>query len=462
MPSPAPRRTRLRSTLSLFTVAGLAATGAAAIAVTGAAPATAAPASPVATCPADGHAPPLGHFPLFTDTGVAVYAGGDYTVTGAAAESEGLLLVAGDASFAKTSGGVFNVGTAGYGSGIVPPAGGQMLAVGGDLTTSNGTSVHVGANLAGGGAVDVGGSAAGASIDSFGGPVRSSLGAATATSPNTGFGSLIESTSAALAATADTDDVTTSGNTVRFASTTERDLYVFSIAASTLGTKPEVVFDLASDAPVLVNVTGASLTWAPNFFADDAGRFDGPSGANFGEWSSRILWNLDEATSVTLGTNGQLIGSVLAPVADADVSTSTNGRLLVGGDLTVSGSGVEHHNYPWSGGEGLECSPEPTTPEEVVPPVDPETPTTPLTPVEPGTPVSPETPEEPATPGESNVTPEQPGTPAGSTTETSAAGAEKADLASTGFEATGIAVLAAALLAGAGALLAIARRRRRA
>lgn len=64
--------------------------------------------------------PGLGHNPTFTDGGVALFAGGDYTAEGGSAEAEGLLVVGGNATFAK-SGGVFNVGRAGMGSGIIPP-----------------------------------------------------------------------------------------------------------------------------------------------------------------------------------------------------------------------------------------------------------------------------------------------------------------------------------------------------
>ncbi|ANJ28062.1 choice-of-anchor A family protein [Agromyces aureus] len=460
MPTPAPRRARLRKSLSLLAITGLAASGAAAISVIGAAPATAATA-PALTCPPSGEMPPLGHLPVFTDSSVAVFAGGDYRAQGGAAESEGLLLVAGDATFAKTGGGVFNIGSAGYGSGITPAGGTQMLAVGGDLSTVNGTQLHVGANLAGGGDVTVGGSiAAGTTFDLWGGDATGELGAAKAMSPNAGFASVLDDASDDLAALPATDSASTDGNQVRFASAVDRDLYVFTISGSVLGSKPEVVFDLASDsAPVLINVTGAKLDWAPNYFADGTVRFDDPSGADFGTWSSRLAWNIADATKVELGLNGQLIGTVLAPDADAQVTTSTNGRLLVGGDLTVSGSGVEHHNYPWIGGKGLDCTPEPAEPTDPVEPTDPPTPLVPIEPADPVGPTDPTDPAEPAQPGgddSSTVT-----TPGATPTPTPAANTvEKPGLASTGFDALPLAIGAGALLAVAGTLLVIARRRR--
>ncbi|KQM81342.1 choice-of-anchor A family protein [Agromyces sp. Leaf222] len=481
MPTTAPRRprARLRKSLSVLAITGLAATGASALALTGvASPATAATAAadaPANTCPPSGEMPPLGHLPVFTDSSVAVFAGGDYRVEGAAAESEGLLLVAGDATFAKTSGGVFNIGSAGYGSGITPAGGSQMLAIGGDLSTANGTQLHVGANLAGGGLVDVGGSITpGVTFDLFGGAARDGLGASTAMSPNAGFATVLGDASDDLAGLAATDVATTSGNEVRFASSADRELYVFTVSASVLGSTPEVVFDLASDsAPVLINVTGSSLTWAPNYFADGGSRFDGPSSPEFGTWSSRLAWNVADATTLSLGTNGQLIGSVLAPEADADVTTSTNGRLLVGGDLTIGGDGVEHHNYPWIGGKGLDCTPEPGEPTD---PVDPTDPTTPLTPIEPTDPIDPADPTDPVDPTEpvDPSEPTDPTTPEGgdettvqtpdetptTTPAATTAGSTEAGLASTGFDVLPLAIGAGALLAAAGVTLVIARRRK--
>src|SRR5688500_18859978 len=49
-------------------------------------------------CPDPDDFPDIGPLPEFTDNNVAVYAGGNYLVTGTAAESEGLLVVRGDAT----------------------------------------------------------------------------------------------------------------------------------------------------------------------------------------------------------------------------------------------------------------------------------------------------------------------------------------------------------------------------
>ncbi|MFB7539946.1 choice-of-anchor A family protein [Streptomyces zaomyceticus] len=76
---------------------------------------------------------------------MALFAGGDYTADGATAE--GLLVVAGDAAFAKASGGVFNIGRVGAGSGFLPSPGSVMLAMGGDLTIARGTTVDIGHGL---------------------------------------------------------------------------------------------------------------------------------------------------------------------------------------------------------------------------------------------------------------------------------------------------------------------------
>lgn len=349
-----PARSRTRSSLSPV-VSAIAATGLALIGAValGAGPAAAAP---LPVCPPEGGMPGIGNVPAYTDSNVAVFAGGDYLATGTSAESEGLLLVQGDAVFEKANGGVFNVGTVGVGSQIVPPGGSTMLAVGGDLTVGATTSIHVGANLAGGGGVNVGGTAAG-SIETNGAPLADRLGQATATAPNSEFQSVVTDTSSSLGSLAATGATTVSGGRVTFASTGDDELQVFEVDGAALATTFEVFFsDIPAGAAIVVNVTGSTVSFAPNYFDLNGERVDAFSSPNFGNAASRILWNVTDATSLTLGGSSQFMGSVLAPTASTDVTASTNGRLHVGGDLSMSGVGNEHHNYPWIGGGSLGCA----------------------------------------------------------------------------------------------------------
>lgn len=349
-------RLPLRPAIAALAATGLALAGAVAL---GAAPATAAPAAaaaaPVPSCPPSGEMPGIGNVPAYTDSNVAVFAGGDYLATGTSAESEGLLLVQGDAVFDKANGGVFNVGTVGVGSGIVPPAGSTMLAVGGEITVGPTTSVHVGANLDGGGAVAAGGAANG-SFDTNGATLTVDLGRAAAMAPNEDFQSVVDDTSATLGVSPATGTTEIAFGRVTFTGTPGDEMQVFEVDGASLATTFEVFFEsIPADVPILINVTGSDVSFAPNHFSLNGERVDAFSSPNFGNAASRILWNVTDATSLLIGGSSQFMGSVLAPSAATEVTASTNGRMHVGGDLTYSGLGNEHHNYPWTGGGSLGC-----------------------------------------------------------------------------------------------------------
>ncbi|MFF2493408.1 choice-of-anchor A family protein [Agromyces sp. NPDC058064] len=355
----AARPPRLRSFTSLLAIAGLALVGA--VAITGAAPAERAyAAEPLPICPPDGGMPPIGNLPSYTDANVAVYAGGDYLATGAAAESEGLLLVRGDATFDKDAGGIFNVGAVGVGSGIVPPGGSTMLAVGGTLEATGATRVDIGANVPGGGAVHVGatGSPAGGAagqVQTNGAEYLTGLGQASAMDPYADFQDVIVAASAELAATPATGTTDVSGIRATFTGG-GAGMQVFTIDAASLASISEVFFaGIPEHAPILVNVTGGTASFSPSYFDLNGERVDAFSSPNFGNAASQIMWNVTEATSLTIGGSSQVMGSILAPAADATVTASTNGRLHVGGDLTTSGVGNEQHNYPWTGGGPFDC-----------------------------------------------------------------------------------------------------------
>ncbi|MRG60048.1 choice-of-anchor A family protein [Agromyces sp. CFH 90414] len=351
------RPRRLRSLIGTLAAASLALSGGFALAIVApAAPASAAVPAPF--CPPDGGMPDIGPLPTYTDANVAVFAGDGLFVVEQRAEIEGLVLVTGDADIDKDPDGLLNVGSVGAGSGIVPPPGDPMFQVGGDLVVQPGNRIEVGAGIDGGGAVLAGGSIGG-EIATNGAPATGGLGQTAAMAPNQGFQSVIDAASAELASEPSTGSTAVTGNTVSFTGTGTTDLEVFSISAAELAAATTVDFaGLSPEGPLVVNVFGAgAVSWAPNYFAIDGVRVDGPSGPGFGNAAARILWNFADTTDLDLLGTSQVMGSILAPGADAFVTASTNGRLHVGGDLTLggAGAGAEHHNYPWNGGGGLGC-----------------------------------------------------------------------------------------------------------
>ncbi|MEU8763548.1 choice-of-anchor A family protein [Streptomyces sp. NPDC048659] len=422
-------------------------------------------------CPAPGQEPGIGHEPRFTDSNVALYAGGDYTADGGTAEAEGLLVVAGNATFAKTSGGVFNIGRVGAGSGILPPSGAVMLAVGGDVKIAKGTTVDVGHGLTAGprygGSVAVGGAIdEKGSLETNGGSRTAGMGARAALSPYDSFGDTIRRESASLGALKSTGTTTRSGETVTFkgAGGKAAGPQVFEIAAKELDGASTFLFTgIPEGAAVVVNVTGGqAVAVSPlsvGFNGDRADTYDSP---RFGEAASRILYNFEGSTSLSLGGGGNFMGSILAPKATADLTASTNGRVYVGGDIRTHGTGNESHNYPWTGSSTFTCRPTPKAPEtpgEVpsTPPGGAKPSATP-TPTATSTSTAPPAPAPTTTrPGEETTPPATPGT---SEAPPTGGGTGDGSLATTGGEVGSYLVAAAALGAAGGAVLLVTRRRR--
>ncbi|MFF7250292.1 choice-of-anchor A family protein [Embleya sp. NPDC008237] len=414
-----------------------------------------------ASCPTSGEMPAIGNSPRFTDNNVALFAGGDYTADGAAAEAEGLLVVKGRATFAKSSGGVFNVGRVGAGSGILPSSGNVMLAVGGDLSIAKGTTVDVGSGLIAGpkygGSVQIGGSLnAAGTLQTNGGASSSRMGSARAIEPYGGFDRTLRDESASLGALKQTGTATRSGATVTFKSTAASigNIQVFEISAADMNGASTFVFEAIPDnSSVLVNTTGTQgVSISPMSVGFNGERVDIYSSPTYGSAASRILYNFREAESLTLGGGGNFIGSILAPKASADLTASTNGRLYVGGNVRMHGTGNESHNYPWSGAPTFACKPEVPT-----------SPTPPLPSASAPQPSRPGTPEQPGLPGRPTPSAESPGATPPESARPVTPGDGKS-LAETGGSHTTIlavsATAAVALVGGAG-VLAAARRRRR-
>ncbi|WP_375487261.1 choice-of-anchor A family protein [uncultured Jatrophihabitans sp.] len=336
--------------------------------------ATAAVAAQDPDCPDPGDAPGIGGPPGFTDANVAVFAADDFRASGSAAESEGLLVALGSASFVKSNGGTFNVGTVGAGSQIAPPPGSDMLVVGGDLNVGPTTTLDVGSGATGsdgrfGGNVAVAGAITGTDrIETNRGAI---VNPSTAADRYRGFTGTISAASQSFGALTGVAAVP-SGRQLTFAGDNTSPRQVFSVTAAQLKAATEFVFTgiprqgSGAYAPVVVNVTGGpTVTLAPTYYSVDGIRVDDPAADDFGNAASALLWNLTTADAVDIGGTSQVLGSILASTAGAsvDITASTNGRVYSGGDISVRGTGNELHNYPWIGDPVFDCTPEVVTPD---------------------------------------------------------------------------------------------------
>lgn len=285
--------------------------------------------------------------PIGYDDSVNVFVGGDFDVTGSAAESEGRNVVIGDFDQNKTSGGaVYNVGIAGVGSRVPPPDGSDYLDVGGNLTVAPEQRLlaEEGEHS---GVVRVAGTATGTvspeavidatAVDEYEG-LRDDLSAASHcyAYPEDGVRRTVTGT------------VDNQGYQTVFSGDGTSALQVFAVdedLAATGGGQQSLTFvGIPDDATVLVNLYGAARTLDIN------------SGPQIG-LRERLLWNFPDATEVNLYGTTQFQGSILAGEQSSTTELTmagTNGRLLLTGDLihgssSRAGSGQEIHSYPFDG-----------------------------------------------------------------------------------------------------------------
>jgi len=307
---------------------------------------------------------------FFQDANNATWIGGDYTLNPGFVETEGVTVVEGN--LAQNNGGWLGVGVVGVGSGIVPPADGLMLAVGGNVTVPAPGSLQIGAQMGAdmiNGKADIGGSASGTIYSATGNPsdIQANLGAA-AIAPWAGFGAELTATSDALSALPTTGSFSAGTFTVTDASAP---LQVFTITAAELASTGGAMdfrgLPIAPDGapvPVVINVTGTSAVLNQNYVTFDGVRVDDFSGnpSGYGAAASGLLWNFPDATTLDVPGTSQVMGSIVAPRATTTtVTASTNGRFYINGDVTRAGNGGEHHNYPWRGGYGFGCTPDDST-----------------------------------------------------------------------------------------------------
>jgi hypothetical protein len=317
------------------------------------------------------------------DGNVSVLVGGNLSVRGSAAGAEGVVVVKGDASFARETPGTYEVGVTGLGSQVPPYPGSDMLVVGGNVNGDPATHLDVGQTL--GGDVAVGGSAA-ADLEMHGGrldqsvprvtaPYDDLLGALGAKSGS--FAALPANGTVAVTDTA----ITLTGDGVT------PDLQVFNIDAATLGapappsgdaewdpdadpttdptTDPQPVagrslqlLGIPAGATVVVNLTGPAVDLdIDSLLAPDGTVMDPRADRAFADLATRMMWNAPGATTVDIGGQAQLPGTLLVPTAPSTTTLAgagTNGRVLVAGDLVHTGAG-QLHAYPFLSDDTLRC-----------------------------------------------------------------------------------------------------------
>ena len=323
------------------------------------------------------HTRNLGHLDVnYEDNSPAVWVGGDFYVNSRFVESEGLLIVEGDMSV--QNGELWlSIGVPGLGSGILPTSNGVMLAVGGYLVVSSPpTTVKIGEKFSPtriiGAVALIGGKVEGDVIvvnedgEENTDKLIDDLGVL-ATAQWADFQVELEAESSMLASLTANGSVIPAANAwdpIEFIGTaTGTSLQVFDMSADTFATTafgefvftdiPE--FDNGRFAPIVINVYGENATFYQNFvhvngnLVNSPNPFDSP---DFGNAASAILWNFVDVKNLSVTGTSQVMGSIIAPYAEStSITAHTNGRLYVNGNLTRSGDGTEHHNYPWTGGE---------------------------------------------------------------------------------------------------------------
>ncbi|WP_062078912.1 choice-of-anchor A family protein [Demequina globuliformis] len=346
------------------------------------------------------------------DNMVNVAVGGDFTVQGSAAESEGLLVVQGHATWSQSVQS-YDVGTAGVGSRVTPEDGADFLLVGGDATVARPTgSVRVGTGGVGTdaarfGAIGVAGDDHFRTIEPTGTYGR--LGEWTGALHNTllsdeeaaervaAYAGLFDAipafsqqcysdlaqtapvlaTQAAAAgnvpALAVPGDFSAEYGTATFAMPTPAgdakivtfDMAGTELAALAASTTHEFV-GFPADVTVLINLRGDTVNLNAGSASID-GVVLGTGATALPPQVQRILWNIPDATTIGIGGYGQYPGSWLVgnPASTTTMSApGLNGRLYTAGNLVHTGSGTEFHNYAFTGQLGCvleETAPSPSS-----------------------------------------------------------------------------------------------------
>ena len=295
-----------------------------------------------------------------TDTEVGTYIADDFSTSTGASEMEGKFVIGRDAFFTTN---YFNIGVVGAGSQVTPGPLTDMLVTGGDVVVRPGSQIDVGTSIGGnivaGGTVSGGSTVPNSFVTTNGGTVTQN--AAAPLAPYASVATSYQAASATYDGLTDTGTVTNDAGNVYFVGNGTDTRQVFTVAGNTLGaigaTKSMVFTNIPVDAVVIVNVTGTAVVLSANSFSFSSTTTPGatinPMSTTdriFSNFTQSLLWNFSDASSVVLGEQDQLLGSILVPTANSTLSllTSTNGRIYVNGSVTLGGStqqGLEIHNY---------------------------------------------------------------------------------------------------------------------
>jgi choice-of-anchor A domain-containing protein len=295
------------------------------------------------------------------DGNVSVLVGGNLIVRGSAAGAEGVVVTRGDASFARETPGAYEVGVTSTGSQVPPYAGSDMLVVGGNLAGDPATHLDVGQSL--GGDVAVGGKEApGTDRDLHGGDLDDDV--ADVTAPYDELLDSLGQRSADLAAKAANGSVEVTETAITLTGDGVSPEQVFTVDGAVLGAdgsglgRSLQVLGVPEGASVVVNLTGPAVDLdVDSLLGADGAVLDPQVDRAFVDLATHLLWNAPGATTVDLGGQAQLPGSLLVPSAPSTTTISgagTNGRVLVAGDLVHTGAG-RLHAYPFLGDPDLRC-----------------------------------------------------------------------------------------------------------
>ena len=302
--------------------------------------------------------PPDGHF----DGHVSVLVGGSLTVAESAAGAEGVVVVRGNATFARGDGGPYRVGVTGTGSQVPPYADSDMLVVGRDLAAP-GTPLVVGQGL-GADAVVGGAVAAGTPVD-LGGTLDA--GVPSALAAYDGLLADLAAKSDAYAAPQATGTVDVTDTAITLTGDGVSDPQVFAVDGAGLGAVDPAlgrslqVVGVPDGAAIVVNLTGGVVDLdVDSLLAPGGATVDPSADPYFADLTTHLLWNVPGASTVDIGGQAQLPGSLLVG-SGASTTTlhgaGTNGRVLVAGDLVHAGAG-ELHSYPFLRDADLTCGPD--------------------------------------------------------------------------------------------------------
>lgn len=327
--------------------------------------------------PCEGPLCPPGGFPSVLDgsddqghrdEAVNIFAGGNVTVSGAAAEMEGKIVTLGD--FTQNKGPEigyrgYNVGFVGKGSQVRPPDGSDFLTVGGKFSVAAGNTIW---------------SSPGTIRYAEAGDIQGNVDSPWVLDPEAAAAYRdvvpgITARSLCLATQPTTGTVDLGAATVRFVGDGSSMTQVFevkgSIPESAAYAMGGVDFTGIPDgATIIVNMTGA----APQVITN-GGSIDDSSQWN--QLRGRLLWNFPNAESVALRGFQQFQGSVLIgnPASSAQVSIpGLAGRFFTAGNILhvsepgFGGAGGEFHSYPFQG-----ALPDCSQGESPLPPVKPDT-----------------------------------------------------------------------------------------